>query len=336
MVRAWRDSTLKSYGSGLLIFHVFCDERGIPEAERAPAPPIVIHAFISALAGGYSGDTISNYMYGIRAWHIIHGVNWHMSENELKALLEAAGKMTPPSSVRKKRKPCTPEFIRTVRGQLNLSLPLHAAVYACLTTTFYAAARLGEFTVPSLSTFDPMLHVKRSDIRTESDRNGLKSTVFHLPHTKVSSSGEDVSWSKQNGDTDPETALAHHLELNDPPASAHLFAYHYIPNKKAKKKSSMSTAHRPLSKKIFERVVNEAAKAAGLDPLQGHGIRIGATLEYLLRGVPFDVMKVKGRWESDAFTVYLTKHGQILAPYMQDIPELHDQFLRLTMPCLCR
>ncbi|KAJ7809688.1 hypothetical protein B0H14DRAFT_1496201 [Mycena olivaceomarginata] len=37
-----------------------------------------------------------------------------------------------------------------------------------------------------------------------------------------------------------------------------------------------------------------AIKQAGLEPMQGHGIRIGrATLEYLLRGVPFDVMKTK-------------------------------------------
>ncbi|TEB31909.1 hypothetical protein FA13DRAFT_1628746, partial [Coprinellus micaceus] len=49
----------------------------------------------------------------------------------------------------------------------------------------------------------------------------------------------------------------------------------------------------------------------------GHGIRIGPTLEYLLRGVPFDVMKVKGWWASDTFQTYLRKHAQILAPYMQ-------------------
>ena len=66
--------------------------------------------------------------------------------------------------------------------------------------------------------------------------------------------------------------------------------------------------------------------------MQGHGIRIGSTLEYLLRGIPFDVMKVKGRWASDAFLIYLTKHAQILAPYMQAQPQLHAEFIRLTMP----
>ena len=76
----------------------------------------------------------------------------------------------------------------------------------------------------------------------------------------------------------------------------------------------------------------KAAKAANEDPLQGHGIRIGSALEYLLRGVPFDVIKVQGRWSSDAFTLYLRKHGQILAPYLQAVPQLHQEFLRYTMP----
>jgi hypothetical protein len=39
---------------------------------------------------------------------------------------------------------------------------------------------------------------------------------------------------------------------------------------------------RPLTKNKFLERVAGAAHAAGLDPLQGHGIRIGSTLEYLL------------------------------------------------------
>ena len=325
MARAWQDSTLSCYGSGLLVYHIFCDDRRIPETQRAPAAPILIHSFIAALAGGYTGDAIANYVCAVRAWHLLHGLAWQMSDREVQTLLDAAAKTTPRTLRRKKQKPCTPDFILAIRTQLDLSLPVHAAVYACLTTTFYAAARLGEFTVKNLTAFDPNLHVKRSDVRVETDRNGLKSTIFHLPWTKVSANlGEDVSWSKQLGETDPEAALEHHLHINDPPVNTHLFSYQF-------KKS-----HRPLTKPEFLKHITQAARAAGLDPLQGHGIRIGSTLEYLLRGVPFDVMKVKGRWESDAFSIYLTHHSQILAPYMQDHPEIHDHLVRLTMPHLRR
>jgi len=90
----------------------------------------------------------------------------------------------------------------------------------------------------------------------------------------------------------------------------------------------------PLTKPEFIKVMKAVALAADLDPLHGHGICIGATHEYLLCRVPFDVMKVKGCWESDAFSVYLTFHAQILTPCMQDYPELHNQILWLTMPHL--
>ena len=69
------------------------------------------------------------------------------------------------------------------------------------------------------------------------------------------------------------------------------------------------------------------------EPLSGHSLRIGGTLEYLLRGIDFPVVRVKGRWASEtAFTGYLREHGQILAPYMQANPELQNHFIRLAMP----
>ncbi|KAF8551267.1 hypothetical protein OG21DRAFT_1418340, partial [Imleria badia] len=83
-------------------------------------------------------------------------------------------------------------------------------------------------------------------------------------------------------------------------------------------------------------VLDTAIAAAGLPPLNGHGICIGATLEYLLHKLPFDVVKVKGRWAGDSFLIYLRKHAQILAPYMQANPEVHTAFLQHTIPPICR
>jgi len=90
--------------------------------------------------------------------------------------------------------------------------------------------------------------------------------------------------------------------------------------------------HRPLTKNKFLERVAKATCAANLEPLQGHGIRIGSTLEYLLRGVPFDVMKVQGRWAGNSFTLYLRKHAVIMAPYIQAIPAVNEAFIRYTMP----
>ncbi len=321
---AWEQNTCGTYGTGLLVFHTFCDNKGITEEQRAPLSPVLAAAFISSIAGVYSGSTIRNFLYALRAWHILHGVHWQMNEPEMEALLKAAEKAAPPTSKRKKQLPYTPDFMASIRTRLDLSNPFEAAVFACLTTTFYTAARLGEFTVPKLDAFNAAKHVKPSDMREETDRKGLRSTVFHLPQTKTTIHGEDVSWSAQASPTDPEAALKNHLAINSPPPDGPLFAYQH------------KKGYRPLTKPAFIKALTGAAKSAGLDPRQGHGIRIGSTLEYLLRGVPFEVMKAKGRWASDAFQIYLTKHAQILAPYMQAVPELHAEFSRITMPSIRR
>jgi len=61
---SWEVSTREMYGSGLLIYHVFCDDKQIPEDQRAPMSPILAASFISTIAGAYSGQTIRNYFYG--------------------------------------------------------------------------------------------------------------------------------------------------------------------------------------------------------------------------------------------------------------------------------
>ncbi|KAF8811383.1 hypothetical protein BYT27DRAFT_7336363 [Phlegmacium glaucopus] len=110
------------------------------------------------------------------------------------------------------------------------------------------------------------------------------------------------------------------VPVNNPLEGAHLFAYRH--------KDQL----RPLTKPAFVRRLTSAARQAGLEPLQGHGIRVGATLFYLLQGVPIEVMKVMGRWSSDAFLRYLRKHAQILTPFIQANTDAHEAFSQFIIP----
>ena len=272
------------------------------------------------ITGQYSASTVVNYVLGLKAWHIIHGLTWIPNDTELDAIFKAVQRLALPTARRKWHLPYTVNFMVAIQGKLDMNNPEHVAIFSCLTTTFFCAARLGEFTIKNLSSFDLQLNVKPSDVWKEVDHNGLVMTIFHLPRTKTSVEGEEVSWAPQDGITNPEAAFNQHLQVNTPPPDGPLFAY------KHKHK------HKPLTKTCFLQVVAKVAREAGRDPLQGHGIRVGATLEYLLHGIPFDVMKTKGRWASDAFQLYLQKHAQILAPYMQATQAVHDSFIRYTMP----
>lgn len=51
LAQAYQPSTAKGYGTGLLLFHAICDEKGVSEAERAPASHELIEFFIAALSG---------------------------------------------------------------------------------------------------------------------------------------------------------------------------------------------------------------------------------------------------------------------------------------------
>ena len=321
MSNAWAESTRESYSSGILVYHVFCDARNIPEELRAPANQATVTSFIVSLAGSYSGSTISNYVNGIRAWHILHGLEWKLNSLEMDAALKGADRLAPPSSKRKKRQPYTVEFITRLHQQLNIEDNFDAAVFACLATCFYAAARVGEFVVPRLDAFSSSSHVTSANLRVDRDPNGLEVTVLHIPSTKAAPlEGEDVFWSSHPGPTNPYAALESHLRINCPTGGDHLFAYRH--------KGQL----RPLTKSAFIKRLASAARSAGLEPLQGHGIRIGATLFYLLSGLPIEAMKVMGRWSSDAFLRYLRKHAQILTPLIQANPQAHQAFSHFIIP----
>ena len=192
MSHAWTEETLETYASGLLSWHVYCDAKNIPEGQRAPVSPVLITSFLASMAGLFSNKTLHNYVHGIRAWHILHGSPWAMNDNELKTIMKATEKLTPATSKRKKRCPYTPDFISAIKHQLDLNSPLDAAVFACLTTCFYAAGRLGEFTVRRLDSFNATLHVTPANLSSSCSRDGSKVTVLHLPQTKVNTHGEDV------------------------------------------------------------------------------------------------------------------------------------------------
>lgn len=322
---AWSENTRGVYGSGLLAFHVWCDRAHVSERDRAPASGSLISLFISSMAGGFAKDTVSNYLAGVRAWHILHYIPWNIDQPQYQTMLKAIDSVAPPSSKKPKRKPCRVEHLVALRQAIDISTPMGAAMWACITSLFYGMARLGELTVPNVKAFVPGKCVEIGNVTENEDRNDLKVTVIRIPFTKTSRAkgnpdGEDIFWAKQNNKTDPQFALQNHIAINNPESGEHLFSY-----------CASAQDRRPLTRHTLMVEMTRALRKAGQEPLKGHSFRIGGTLEYLLRNVPFEVVKTKGRWASDAFRVYLREHAQIMAPYVQDVPSLRDEFIKLRL-----
>ena len=281
---AWAEKTLESYGSGLLVFHVFCDNRGVPEASRAPAARPLLELFVSCLIGSYSMSAVSNYMSGVHAWHSLHGLAWPLDAATTQLLLRAADRLAPPS--RGKREPLTVDFMERLRPALDISVSLDAAVWAALLVIFWSTSRCGEFLLPRLDAFDPQLHIQTQHYTTSTQGTVLVHN-FHLPWTKTRKlAGDDVFFAGQTGPCDPVAALCAHLELNKPAPDAPLFE-HVVRGKR-----------RPLTVSAMRHRLKSAAASLNLVMPPGHSARIGSLLWYLLNGMPFREAMAKGRWQS--------------------------------------
>jgi hypothetical protein len=169
---AWAESTKTLYGAGLLVFHVYCNTHGVPEEQRCPVATPLMLAFLASCAGSYSGASLSNYVAGLKAWHLLHGHSWDVNSTELKTVLEGASRLTPPSSKRAVREAFTPDTLALLKLSLNLQEPLHAAVFACVTICFWSIARLGELTVANIKSFDSQKHITQANMSQVTDRDG--------------------------------------------------------------------------------------------------------------------------------------------------------------------
>jgi hypothetical protein len=111
----------------------------------------------------------------------------------------------------------------------------------------------------------------------------------------------------QSGPSDPISAMANHLSVNDGPADLPLFAYR------------VGETWRTLTKKKLLDRCNAVWAAKGETYVfPGHSFRIGGTTELLLRGIPPDIVKSLGRWESDAFLAYWRSLDSLACIHLED------------------
>lgn len=312
---------METYGTGLLLYHVACDARGIPKRDRAPASRNSIAVFVAELVGRYSEAAVKNAVSGLRAWHTIHRHEWRANDAEIDALIRAAAREAPA------RRPQRPALdlatLILIAGRLNPTIPRDAAVRAALWAGFWGTARVGEMcprTLTGPTGFSPQRCVTVNNLHHTQDQAGNPISVLHIPETKMSPiTGEDLYWGPRSDSSDASSAIRDHLSINSPPPNAHLFAYR---DAKGRPKT--------LTRTVFLARLKTAAASAGVVFPPGHSIRVSSTTHYLLNGLSFDAMRVKGRWAGNSYTLYLRRHAEIMAPYLQENPAVHSDILRRT------
>lgn len=296
-------STRSSYAAGLLRFTQFCDQWGINEDDRMPASLALLASFASSYVGSYSGKTISQWLSGLRCWHLINHAPW-LGDTERLHLIRRAADKRGSKFKRPPRPPVSLDHLRKLLTFLDLNDPFHAAVWATAITSFFGCRRLGETTVPSQETFDPVFHASRDlDFKLSSLSSGASSISFHIPWTKTTrSEGFSLVLTSRNDALCPVAAIINHFRVNhSAPTNTSLFAYRLHDG---------SWPH--MVKKDFMSFLSTAWGSPNSTRLSGHCFRIGGAIALLLSGVPPEVVAATGGWTSMAFLLYWRRVEDII------------------------
>ncbi|KAJ7760576.1 DNA breaking-rejoining enzyme [Mycena metata] len=299
---AWARSTMEKYVNNLAHFHAFCDTESIPHHLRLPASEFLLCAFAASFAGTHAGSTVENKLSAVRAWHILNNRRYN-GGLRLNYVLKGVENLAPDSLP--PRPPVTLEMIRFLAENLDFTNPFDCCVFAAAVVAFWGQCRLGELLSATERSFDPEVTPVVSHVGPSCTRGG--SRTLHLPNTKTrGKKGDDVFLSRQRGAADPVDAL-----------NAHIAANHLLPGDPLFSYRARSGGILALTKRKFLARCNEVWSKFGLPRLTGHCFRIGGTTELLLAGVPPDIVKLMGRWSSDAFLRYWRALHRIAPPYVE-------------------
>ncbi|KAF5368224.1 hypothetical protein D9615_010528 [Tricholomella constricta] len=285
-------STRQSYGAGLLRFTQFCDRLHISETLRMPASDALLSAFVADAAGSCSGESVRNWLHGLRAWHVLNRAEWHGRDLLVRSLQRSANKLGSPFK-RPLRNPISGEHLLCLHHHLDVHSPCGAATWAAALAAFWGCRRLGELLPPSAA-FDPSKHISRFSNFKSSIVNNTKVLTFHLPSTKTSpTTGDQCILTATNNIFCPVTALQNHLRINHISTPTHLFAF-----------ITDSSSYQTLTKSQFLHITTEIFVSHHLDPVYGHSYRIGGTVELLASGVPPEIIMKLSGWSSLCFLLY--------------------------------
>lgn len=139
-----------------------------------------------------------------------------------------------------------------------------------------------------------------SDFSVDSHSNPSVCRIF-LRRSKTDQEGRGVFiyLGKTDSPLCPVTALTNYMAVRPGPPGA-LF---------------VSQDGSPLTRDAFVSAVKQALLSAGIDnsAYSGHSFRIGAATAAARAGIPAFLIKLLGRWESEAFQLYVQTPRETLA-----------------------
>ena len=178
-------------------------------------------------------------------------------------------------------------------------------LWAACCLGYFGFMRAGEFTATSQ---DNLPTVMASDVAVDSHHSpSLLRVKLRRAKTDPFDRGVDIYFGRTSTNLCPMAAILHYLAIC--PAGEGALLVH--------------ADRTPLTREQFVRMVRRLLRTANVDvsAYSGHSFRIGAATAAAAAGVPTHFIKMLGRWESEAYQLYLRTPCESLSGISQLIAE---------------
>ena len=293
-------STHRTYKSAQRRFLNFCTQSGRlhPNGSPCPVSEWTLCLFATHLSGSLSSASIKIYLSAVRSLHVDLGfpdplVDCLQLQRVLRGIRRTQGSMGP------SRLPITDHHMLIIHNSLSFAIQDHVMFWAASTLAYFGFLRSAEFTVPSLSAFNPDIHLTVDDIAVDS-------------HTSPSCLQLTIKASK----TDPfRKGCCLYIGLGRPPLCALSAIMNYLPLRgQSPGPLFLLSNGQPLSRTLLTHLLKDVFATAGIQgSFSSHSFRIGAATVAARMGVPDHLIQAMGRWNSDAYKLYIRTPAEALA-----------------------
>lgn len=240
---------------------------------------------------GLAPSTIKNYLSAVAYAHLIHGYAHPWRDKPLLQLIRRGHKRKY-GAHRKQKRPITISLLRLFASYRTTHAD-HLAVWAIMCLGVYGLLRLGELLPSSILS----KQLTTSSIRWYSSTHAS----LHLKSSKTDPFGEGYTIHYfANGDITCPIEALRAIYPKDADLSPEVPLFRHSDGR-AWTRSQFITAIRWF----VQRTEDNHKLGLKAKAFAGHSLRRGGATSLALRGVPSHVVKMLGRWASDAYRIYM-------------------------------
>ena len=250
---------------------------------------------------GLRPQSIAPYLAGVRHLLIAAGEaapnrqEWPRLQLVLRGIKRSQAGLVP----QRRRLPITISLMVKIQAELALLPETYAAtmLWAACCMAFFGFMRCGEFTVANRTSDPP---IKSTDVALDSHTNPSLARAW-LRKAKCDPFGKGVCiyLGKSGTTVCPVAAIVNYLVAR-PREVGPLFVW-------ADGSPLTRDCFVGRIRSILSRVVPNSSDYAG------HSFRIGAATSAAVAGIPDNLIKTLGRWQSEAYMLYIRQPGEALA-----------------------